>query len=410
MIGVVSVTVFVIAGCGQSSDLSFEQRLRAVLLTTDSNIACGPVEVAPLVPDCPIASACFTEACDGHNRCYSSCGASRDTCDQQFFVDLNASCDENLTLLDEEFVACRYMALLYWTAVARFGQGAYDSTQAIVCERDDAVAGRPGACCVPGGDGPFCEEVEDDFACPFFALFLPDLTCDDVASTFGGCPVPPNDLCENAEPVCGGQGVESGLGRCAEREEAFGSGQICDVFLQDCADEVACLPVDPGTDTFRCRVPTDTRLGSTDGPVGGGDCAMSGPENFQVDVWYEYVAPCAGSMSVQMCQAGLYDSMLAVYGTNESGGACPCPEDNTDLLICNDDYCGGFGTLSGLILDDVVEGACYLFRVGGWSRDGTEASAQRGRSELDIGMICHPDVPTEGASVSDGAPATTAAR
>ncbi len=375
-------------GCGQSGDAAFEARLRAVLLTTNSDIACGPIEVAPLVPDCPIGSACFTGACEGHNRCYSTCGVSRDECDQQFFEDMNALCDENLTLLDDEFTACRYMALVYWTAVSRFGQGAYDSTQETVCARDDSVRGQPGACCRPGGVGPFCEEVEDDFDCPFFGLFLPGLTCDEVESTFGGCPVAPNDICENAEAICGGQSAEQGLGRCAEGEDVFGVGQVCDVFLQDCADEVACLPVDETAEAFRCHVATDTRLASTDGPQAGGDCAESGVESFQVDVWYEYVAPCSGTMTVQMCQSGLYDSMLALYGTNESGEACPCPEDNASLLICNDDYCGGFGTLSGLILEDVVEGACFTFRVGGWSRDGTEASTQRGRSELEIGMVC----------------------
>jgi len=93
-------------------------------------------------------------------------------------------------------------------------------------------------------------------------------------------------------------------------------------------------------------------------------------------------------MTIQMCQAGLYDAMLAVYGDESAGGSCPCPDNNDQLLICNDDYCGGFGTLSGLILPEVVGGACYTIRVGGWSLDGTEASSQRGRSELDIAVFC----------------------
>ena len=388
VVGTLAAVSLLWSGCGQSATALFEARLQGVLLSIDSDIACGPIEVAPLVPDCPIESACFTSACVAHNQCYGTCGGSRDACDQQFFKDLNAICDKNLTLLDEEFTSCRYMALLYWTAVARFGQGAYDATQETVCTPPEAMGDQPGACCRPGGVGPFCEDVGDKFACPFFGVFLPALTCGEVDATFGGCPVPRNDTCENAERACDGQRAESGLGRCAAAEGSFGAGQVCDVFLQDCADDVACVPVDEPVETFRCTVPTDTRLATTDGPQAGGDCVVSGVDSFQVDVWVQYVAPCSGTMTVQMCQSGLYDAMLGVFGTNEPGGACVCPEDNADLLVCNDDYCGGFGTLSGLILDNVVEGACYTFRVGGWSRDGTEASAQRGRSELDIGMVC----------------------
>ncbi len=384
----VTAGVLSVSGCGQSGNDAFEADFRAVLLTTDANIACGPVEVAPLVPDCPVESACFTEACEGHNRCYSTCGASRQACDQRFFEAMSRSCNDNLTLLDEEFVACRYTALLYWTAVSRFGLGAYRATQAVVCIHDDPIIGQPGACCRPDSAGPFCEEVADDFDCPFFGVFLPGLTCDEVESIFDGCPVPPNDDCTNAELICHGQGVEQGLGRCADGEGVFGAGQVCDVFLQDCADEVACLPVPDAADAFRCQVATDTRLASTDGPAAGGDCTDSGLDSFQVDVWYQYVAPCDGTMTIQMCQSGLYDAMLAVYGSNEADGICSCPQDNDTLLICNDDFCGGFGTLSGLILEHVVQGSCYTIRVGGWSRDGTEAATQRGQSELDIGMLC----------------------
>jgi len=375
-------------GCGESGDGRFEEAFRAVLLTTDSDVACGPIEVAPLVPDCPVETACFTEACEHHNACYSACGASKLDCDQAFFDDMVALCDGNLTLLDEKFTACRYMALLYWTAVIRFGDAAYDATQHSACERDDTFRGAPGACCRPGDEGAFCEDVDDSFDCPIFSVFLPHLTCDEVEASFGGCLVPPNDACDRAEHICEAQVAEQGLGRCAAGDGTFGEGQVCDIYLQDCADEVACLPFEEDGIAFRCTAATDTRLATTDGPEGGGDCADSGPENFQADVWFQYVAPCDGTMTIQMCHAGLYDSMLAVYGSNASGDVCPCPANNDQLLICNDDYCGGFGTLSGLILENVVSGACYTIRVGGWSRDGTEASSQRGTSELEIGVIC----------------------
>ena len=172
-------------GCGHSGNDEFEEAFRAVLLATESDLACGPIELAPLVPDCPVATACFTESCANHNGCYSVCGASKNECDQAFFDDMVASCDANLTLLDEEFTACRYMALLYWTAVTRLGSGAYDATQRTSCARDDSFRGEPGACCRPGGVGPFCEDVDDSFDCPIFSVFLPHLTCDEVEDNFG---------------------------------------------------------------------------------------------------------------------------------------------------------------------------------------------------------------------------------
>ena len=80
--------------------------------------------------------------------------------------------------------------------------------------------------------------------------------------------------------------------------------------------------------------------------------------------------------------------MIAVHGTQLPGEACACPADNANLLECNDDYCSVAQSTSGITLERVVAGACYLIRLGGWSRDGTFENAQRARSMLDIGVVC----------------------
>jgi len=378
-----------LVGCG-NGDFTFGQALQAVLISTDSNIVCGPVSVAPLVPDCPIDSACFTPACDNHNKCYSTCGTPKQDCDHQFFHDMVAICNSDVRPLDADYATCRYFALLYWYAVVQFGQQAYDATQVTACALEDELRGPPGACCRSSTGGVFCEDVGESYECPIYSLFLPNVTCDDVDATFGGCPVPLNDDCAAAEPICEGQQPVDDVGRCDSAEDSFGAGQACDVYLQDCADDVSCLPVEGDAPVYRCIVPTDTRLATTDGPDAAGDCEASGPQSFQADVWYTYIAPCDGTLTIQMCNAGFYDSMLAVYGDSDASGACVCPDGNEQLLVCNDDYCGGAATLSGLILEDVVGGACYTIRVGGWSQDGTAASAQRGVSQLDIGVFCKP--------------------
>jgi len=375
------------AGCG-NGDLTFAQALQAVLITTDSDVVCGPIGVAPLVPDCPIESVCFTDACENHNACYSRCGEAKETCDEGFFAAMIDVCERELLPLDDDYLTCRYLAVVYWFAVVQYGREAYDRTQDAACELADALRGPPGACCRASSGGPFCETVAESFDCPIFSLFLPNVTCGEVEAAFGGCPVPLNDMCAEAEPICAGQSPVDGVGRCAGAEDTFGEGQACDLFVQDCADDVTCLPESVETDVYRCRVPTDTRLATTDGPPAAGDCEASGAESFQADVWFTYVAPCSGTLTIQMCNAGLYDSMLAVYGDHDAAGTCTCPEGTEGLLVCNDDYCGGAGTLSGLILEDVAAGACYTIRVGGWSLDGTRVSAQRGVSELDIGMFC----------------------
>jgi hypothetical protein len=218
-------------------------------------------------------------------------------------------------------------------------------------------------------------------------VFFSGMSCEEVEERFGGCPTPPNDLCEDRERVCVGQQPDADLGRCVMERDLELPESTCSVSVQDCFPDEVCLPLDDLA--YFCDVETDNRLATTDGPGAGGDCAESGAESFQADVWYEYVAPCSGTLKIQMCNRTFYDAMLAVYGTNEPGSPCVCPTDNDTLVACNDDACSpAGGAASALTVEDVVEGACYTIRVGGWSSDGAEEGAARGEGALEITAIC----------------------
>lgn len=163
-------------------------------------------------------------------------------------------------------------------------------------------------------------------------------------------------------------------------------GPICTVSAQDCPQGRPCLPFDG--DAYRCTVWTDNRLASTDGPRTGFDCAFSLDGQFVADVWYEYVVPCSGTLTIRMCDQTFYDTLLGVYGTSEPNGVCSCDGLENSLIACDDDACGGFGTASAVTIPNVTGGACYLIRVGGWAFPDTEVGAGRGPGTLDIGVAC----------------------
>jgi len=207
-------------------------------------------------------------------------------------------------------------------------------------------------------------------------------SCDDLT-----CLGMLNDDCETALTVCENGVPDPDLGYC-DNEDALDPGPICSVSAQDCYDESTCVPWDG--DAYRCLVPTDNRLATTDGPPSGGECAASGENSFQADVWYEIAAPCAGALVISMCNAALvYDSLLAVFGDHSATPSCP-GSSNEDLLVCDDDFCPGSATVSG-VQTLVSEHASYLIRVGGWGNVFGLPSV--GRSELDIGFLCYPPMP-----------------
>lgn len=377
----------IIVGCTDSFFDRFQAAWHTELSALQATDQCGPGRFGLLVPDCPIAGICFTSACETHNTCYGTCGAIKGDCDAQFFQDLVSLCSSSLALTDPQYAYCRYLAVTYWVAVAGQGRNAFNITQGNACgvPPDASPPDQRGACCQAGspttcvGDVAFID-------CTAQHVFVPDMTCEEVDSLLGGCPVPEHDACERAAAICEGSLPNTDLGRCDGDPDTQRGGGVCSISSQDCANGLACSPVEG--EVSRCRVATDNRLAGTDGPQAGGACLPSGVDSFQADIWFTFVAPCSGTLTVRMCDQITYDAMLAVYGSGVPDAACVCPAAAEQLLACDDDFCGFAQTVSGLTVQNVVRGACYTIRVGGWSPDGTSAAVERGVSELDIGMFC----------------------
>lgn len=93
-------------GCAGSGARSFSSLLAQVVSENPSMSAedrvCGPFELAPLIPDCPFDLVCFTSACEAHNLCYGTCGASKTDCDNQFHQDMILICNDSYTIEDQQ--------------------------------------------------------------------------------------------------------------------------------------------------------------------------------------------------------------------------------------------------------------------------------------------------------------------
>jgi hypothetical protein len=91
----------------------------------------------------------------------------------------------------------------------------------------------------------------------------------------------------------------------------------------------------------------DTIDATTDGFSEPGACT-----DFSGDVWYKYVASCAGLVTISVCDAD-YDTTLAVYTS--------CPTGSDQALYCSDDDCG----VQSRIGFENAGPALYRIRVGG---------------------------------------------
>ncbi|MBI4719326.1 MAG: hypothetical protein HY763_16140 [Planctomycetes bacterium] len=383
-------------GCNQRFQEAFQQEAQRRGATED---ACGPVDIAIFVPDCPLEGVCFSTACANHGACYSICRADRKTCDDAFLDDLRAICDQGFEKSDPAYVDCRFMGITYWLAVALQGEEAFQATQLDVCGAPPPPE-TSGACC-RAGDPPSCTEVDAEWSCSPSGVFVPGLTCAEVEEQLGGCNAPANDLCQAMTPICGGLTTDPDLGRCTGDAKGEAGGGVCSVASQDCANGgQACLSVEG--QVVRCTVATDNRLANTDGPAAAGECEASGADSFRADVWYSFVPPCPGTLVIRMCGRQSYDAMLAVYGGHEAGAACICPTQAESLLACNDDFCSlGVASTAGVTVEGVVAGACYTIRVGGWGIDDDDALRGRGESEIDIGVFCADEEPATPAATGD---------
>ncbi|MHC4909799.1 MAG: hypothetical protein ACYTF9_08790 [Planctomycetota bacterium] len=112
-------------------------------------------------------------------------------------------------------------------------------------------------------------------------------------------------------------------------------------------------PAAPSNDSCVLAVSASTgdnafsTLGATSsGPVESG----CDPE---ADVWYSYVVPCSGTVTISLCGSS-FDTRLAVYV-----GACPTLPDSA--IACDDDFCG----TSSEVTVDASAGDVLVIRIGG---------------------------------------------
>ncbi len=281
--------------------------------------------------------------------------------------------------------------------------------------QDGGCGNFPVACCKPDGtdpgtlpdciDGGTYQQCVGTQGFPLVGVPFPFTTCADIGGP-AGCPVPANDLCQNAvTPVeCQNQLPIPNPGTCALSGGVPNIQEPCNLDVGSAPDHdcingfTTCLPLSELREAYHCRFETSNMLATTDGPsLSGSHCSGSGVNSFQADIWFKYVAPCDGYMSVIHCRFANYDSMIQVFGNHTA--TCPsCPiSNNMQSLGCSDDNCSACCAeqASETRIDGIKEGACYLIRMGGWSQIGSTSDARQAESGLDIGVVCDPPITTD---------------
>lgn len=90
---------------------------------------CGSGWNQPIVPDKP-GGYDFTSACQTHDHCYGTCGASKGDCDSQLLENLDNICDNYSCPL-----GCYEAANAFYGAVQNWGQSAFDAAQTAACSQ-----------------------------------------------------------------------------------------------------------------------------------------------------------------------------------------------------------------------------------------------------------------------------------
>jgi len=149
-------------------------------------------------------------------------------------------------------------------------------------------------------------------------------------------------------------------------EAELQSGNNIGIMVRDSSSSFS-----PRTIQITNTVPANDSCGNalpiTDGSYGGSTAAATndgqttcGTSNTTPDVWFSYVASCAGTLTVTTC-GSTYDTVLSVH----SG----CPGTAANTLFCNDDdaFCGGSPARQSYINMPVTAGSTYLIRVSGYN-------------------------------------------
>jgi hypothetical protein len=105
-------------------------RTAAIMNGIEMSGACGTGWNEPWVRD-SWGNANFTGSCRTHDRCYETCGRSKEDCDRTFHSDLRSACRRAYTSYWHRpyLRACLEMANTYHSAVDRMGGDAYRAAQ-----------------------------------------------------------------------------------------------------------------------------------------------------------------------------------------------------------------------------------------------------------------------------------------
>ncbi len=109
-------------------------------------------------------------------------------------------------------------------------------------------------------------------------------------------------------------------------------------------------------------------------------CAAFGSEQIWRDVWFDWVSPLTGSVTVATCGETSSDTRIAVYAP-----AAPCPPTNEYVIGCNDDACSTQSSVTFL----AQAGQIYRVRVGLY---GASQPAASGSGAITMTSAQSPDI------------------
>jgi hypothetical protein len=259
-----------------------------------------------------------------------------------------------------------------------------------------------------GGNGSSCSATDcDDFlgaCCAFDNCFMAStVECDLFDGFFHGYGV----QCTDPDVECGPDRGACCVDLVCEDDvtevscnqddgQWYGANTTCDDVV--CDDGPTDDPGDTCETAFAAAIGsnpfnTNNATQSTFPPPSEGGCSGTYLDwDDSPDVWFKWVSPTYGLLSLDTCQSGSYDTSLAVY----QGPDC----DNLVQIGCNGDGNGlsGCQAYYSYVEDlDVSYGETYWFRLGGWlgaSGSGVLHVNLENTGE-DMGACCIDDACTE---------------
>lgn len=127
------------SGCGNGDSIGSVTGGDARLIIDPRTCArppngCGPGgALGPLVPECPVPPACFSDTCSEHDLCYRLCGIERADCDEALLLGMRTSCADSFADDDPQLIHCNNVAFIYTAAVTALGDGVFAFTQVLGC-------------------------------------------------------------------------------------------------------------------------------------------------------------------------------------------------------------------------------------------------------------------------------------